>query len=233
MSATLCEGLSVSSEVSRRTTRIKRLHARTKVNIIEAAERLIGLRGINGVTQREIVVAAGSAHNDAITYYFRNLSGLVNAIFEHRLPVAESRRGELLAATVFNHREPSIRDLIVVLYQPLTEQRDRRGCHSYAAFLAGLLRFPKLGVRYKRFNEHAAAARAIELLAKSLPHLSQGQFWSRFAAVDDMVLTGIARLQTDDDNVSFAELVDMAAAAMQAGCRPLSQSAVSVQSFSN
>ncbi len=98
----------------------------------------------------------------------------------------------------------------MVLYQPLTEQRDRRGCHSYAAFLAGLLRFPKLGVRYKRFNEHAAAARAIELLAKSLPHLSQGQFWSRFAAVDDM-----------------------AAAAMQAGCRPLSQSAVSVQSFSN
>jgi AcrR family transcriptional regulator len=115
--------------------------ARTKVNIIEAAERLFGLHGIYGVSLRQISIEAGAANNCAITYHFENRKGLVNAIVAHRLPQIEARRRQMLAAAKERAKGPSVRDLIVILYAPLTEQVDHRGRCTFAAFLAGISRF--------------------------------------------------------------------------------------------
>jgi AcrR family transcriptional regulator len=194
----------------------KKAPARTKLNIIEAAERLIGMCGVNGITMRQIVVEAGSAHNDAITYHFRNLSGLVSAIIDHRLPVADSRRAELLEGLCSKRRDISVRDLMLVFYTPLIEQVGPRGDHSYASFLIGLSRLRTSSERHRLGKTDDASAKTTRLLAQRLPHLSIREFWARFSAVDDMVLHGIARRQSNKGRVRFEELIDMAAAAMQA-----------------
>jgi AcrR family transcriptional regulator len=194
----------------------KKARARTKVNIVEAAERLIGICGVNRVTMRQIVVEAGSAHNSAIAYHFRDFSGLVSAIVDHRLPVVDSRREGLLQELCSKRRNIRVRDLLLVFYTPLIEQVGPRGDHSYASFLIGLSRLRTLSERYRLCNAKSASAKTTRLLAQQLPHLSIREFWTRFSAVDDMVLHGIVRQQSDEGRVRFEELIDMAAAAMKA-----------------
>lgn len=65
--------------------------------IILAAEELFALRGIDGVSLRQISSAAGSANNSAVHYHFGSKEGLVEAIFRYRLPQLISER-RLLAA---------------------------------------------------------------------------------------------------------------------------------------
>jgi AcrR family transcriptional regulator len=204
---------------SRRKRTISKDRARTKVNIIETAERLFGLHGIDGVSLRQISIEAGAANNCAITYHFENLEGLLHAIFMHRLPQAEARRREMLAAVQGRGREPSVRDLIVILYAPLTEQVDNCGRCSFAAFLAGLLRFDHHPGRRKVAELTPTTADVAKLLSHQLPQLSKDQFRRRFAIVEEMVLSGITQLGNSVHGVPFDQLLDMAEASLKAGGR--------------
>jgi AcrR family transcriptional regulator len=65
--------------------------------LVVAAERLFALRGIDGVSLRQIAAEAGSGNNSAVHYHFGSKEGLIAAIFEHRLPRITSER-RLLAA---------------------------------------------------------------------------------------------------------------------------------------
>jgi AcrR family transcriptional regulator len=196
---------------------VSKIRDRTKINIIEAAERLFGLHGITGVSLRQISIEAGSVNNCSIAYHFENLQGLVQAIFNHRLPVIELRRRELLAAIKADGGEPSVRDLIDILYAPLTEQVDHCGTCTYAAFLADLSRYAHLVERRKLSEWTPLAADVAKALSSKLPQLSNDQFRRRFAVVNDMVLSGIARLGVNSKRVRFDELLDMAVASLQVG----------------
>jgi AcrR family transcriptional regulator len=68
----------------------------TYIALIEAAERLFGRSGVDGVTTREIQEAAGSANKNVISYYFGGKEALVDAIYRYRMPAMEARRAELL-----------------------------------------------------------------------------------------------------------------------------------------
>lgn len=201
---------------SRQRRTISKTQVRTKVNIIQAAERLFGLHGIKGVSLRQISIEAGSPNNCAIAYHFENLKGLVEAIVKHRLPAVEARRREMLETITGHGEEPSVRDLIVILFAPLTEQVDDYGRCNFAAFLAELARVEHLVERRKVAELTPVTAEIAKLLSHNLPQLSNDQFWHRFAVVNDMVLNGIARLGNSSKPVGFDELLDMANAAMQA-----------------
>ncbi|MET0908751.1 MAG: helix-turn-helix domain-containing protein, partial [Ilumatobacteraceae bacterium] len=54
--------------------------------IVEVAERLFALHGIDGVSLRQIAAAAGTANNSAVNYHFGSKDGLITAIFQYRLP---------------------------------------------------------------------------------------------------------------------------------------------------
>jgi AcrR family transcriptional regulator len=190
--------------------------AATRLNIIETAERLFGIYGIHGVSLRQIGLEAGSANKGAIPYHFKNLKGLVRAIFEHRLPVLEARRREMLVAATEGGRSPDVRELLTILFTPLTEQVDQHGLHSYAAFLSGLSRFHQLAERRKLAKSAPVINQAVGLLARTLTHLSPDQFRRRFVAVNNMVIDAIV-LQDEEVRISLDELLDMAAAALQAG----------------
>ncbi|WP_426574038.1 TetR/AcrR family transcriptional regulator [Aquihabitans sp. McL0605] len=67
------------------------------LKLVVAAERLFALRGIEGVSLRQIAAEAGSANNSAVHYYFGSKVGLITAIFQHRLPQIISERRLLVA----------------------------------------------------------------------------------------------------------------------------------------
>ena len=58
----------------------------TKEQIVLAAERLFAEHGIDGVSLRQIGVAAGNGNNSAVQYHFGTKDRLVQAVFEYRLP---------------------------------------------------------------------------------------------------------------------------------------------------
>jgi AcrR family transcriptional regulator len=67
------------------------------LRLVLVAERLFAVRGIEGVSLRQIATEAGSGNNSAVRYHFGSKSGLVSAIFQHRLPQIVSQRRLLIA----------------------------------------------------------------------------------------------------------------------------------------
>ncbi len=57
---------------------------KTRLALIEAAGELFAEKGISAVTTREIAQKAGAAQN-AITYHFGGIKGLINAVWAHVL----------------------------------------------------------------------------------------------------------------------------------------------------
>lgn len=62
------------------------------LRLLLAAERLFALHGIDGVSLRQIAMAAGSANNSAVHYHFGSKDGLIEAILAYRLPQLISER---------------------------------------------------------------------------------------------------------------------------------------------
>ncbi len=105
----------------------------TKEQIVLAAERLFAERGYEGVSLREIGVAAGSGNNSAVQYHFGSKEQLVVAIFENRLTYIDERRVVLMAQL-----EPrDIRAWVECYVLPLLEQGEIDGSH-YMSFIAAV-----------------------------------------------------------------------------------------------
>jgi AcrR family transcriptional regulator len=109
--------------------------SRGALRLLEAAEELIGKRGLEAVSMRQIVTAAGQSNPGAVQYHFGSLDGLIEAIYRLRLPVIEARRAELLAELSPTQRT-DLRCLLRSLALPFTELCNSKGKLSYARFAA-------------------------------------------------------------------------------------------------
>ncbi|GAA2123874.1 TetR/AcrR family transcriptional regulator [Actinomadura napierensis] len=70
----------------------------TRERLLDAAERLYAERGIDAVSLREIVQAAGARNATAVQYHFGDRAGIVRAIHARHAPEVEARRHALLDA---------------------------------------------------------------------------------------------------------------------------------------
>lgn len=69
----------------------------TANRLIEVAEKLFAVHGLDGVSLRQIAVDAGTTNNSAVRYHFGSKAALITAIIEYRLPDIIERR-QLLQA---------------------------------------------------------------------------------------------------------------------------------------
>jgi AcrR family transcriptional regulator len=114
----------------------------TRKQLILAAEQLFAARGIEGVSLREINLAAQQRNTSAAHYHFGSKEALVDAIFEFRRAEVGARRDQLLdaleshpgTATPFALAEA----LILPLAQEIPEAPGPEG-GRYLEFLAHLM----------------------------------------------------------------------------------------------
>jgi AcrR family transcriptional regulator len=145
--------------------------------LLDTAERLLGKKGIEGASMRQIAAEAGQGNNSVIQYHFGSKAGLMQEIIERRVAGFEPRREELLAAA----GDSDIQSLLKVLFLPIAELTDEDGRHAYARFIMHFLS----SLRYQAGTEHpgwkpeSAASRAALLLAEQLPFLQPGDFARR------------------------------------------------------
>jgi AcrR family transcriptional regulator len=110
----------------------------TTVRLLDAAERLIGERGVDAVSLRAINAEAGT-NVAAAHYHFGSKEALVRAVLERRMAVLAAQRVELLVP-LEPDPAPSARDIAAVLVRPLFAfSRDDEGA-PYVRFLAALYR---------------------------------------------------------------------------------------------
>ncbi|MFV0643712.1 MAG: TetR/AcrR family transcriptional regulator [Sphingomonadaceae bacterium] len=138
--------------------------------IIDAAERLFGLHGIEGVSLRQISLSANAANNSAIRYHFGDRRDLVQAIWEHRLPLLEEIRTEMIEDASAKGLLGDPHELIRLFVEPCLRIRDSEGYHRYASFMRHALRWREtLEIRNRTLEFTPASRKVLDLFKASHP----------------------------------------------------------------
>lgn len=191
----------------------------TRQQLILAAERLFAERGIEGVSLREINLAAKQRNTSAAHYHFGSKEALVEAIFEYRRTEIGRRRDELLDRLEGEGRASDLRALAEVLVRPLApELQPGEDGSRYLEFLAHLfLMTPeKVGEILRRHQ--AAEGRWGALLTKAIPGVPRSLIWTRMFLMARHVVTSLAvyhrrGLETDDVSLEtyLSDMIDAVA----------------------
>lgn len=95
----------------------------TRQRIIEAAERLFALRGVEAVSIRDITQAAG-VNLAAINYHFGTKYGLAGEVFKHCIDPLNERRLELLDVVEkkAGSKPPALEAVLEAMIRPCVER---------------------------------------------------------------------------------------------------------------
>lgn len=208
-----------------KTTRKDWRRESTRQTLIETAESLFGQHGIDAISLRQIGSATGSANANVVGYHFGTKEDIVQAIFEHRLPWLDGRRGELYEALKQANPEPSMAELTHALWWPLYEMTNSEGIHSFAGFLAELIRTGRGHLR-QAFRAHYPNTIVITTaIGQLMPEQARPLYEPRHG-ISMHIITGqllyIDRvyrkqlLATQPLDYLFADALNMAVAAMAA-----------------
>jgi AcrR family transcriptional regulator len=111
----------VAADVDRESVRFR---------LLEAAEKLVALRGDGGATNRAIILEAGQRHNSAITYHFGTRRALFDAVWEYRSAAVQRYRAPMLQDLA----APTLDDLVRVYVEPLARHLDETTPSYWARF---------------------------------------------------------------------------------------------------
>lgn len=194
----------------------------TRAALIEAAERLFAEHGVKGASTRQIAAEIGALNTNVVAYHFGSKDALVEAVFHHRLPGLDRRRGEMLALLDANPTPPSLTELMAAFATPLFEQRDANGGHSFARFLAGLERSGMSAARGLIVESYPHSDRLTQLLVAALPAEIRSEGHLRLRLVVSLLATALQVIDHDCQTGTqagrriFDNAVSMAAAAFAA-----------------
>ena len=192
----------------------------TRAALIEAAESLFAERGVDAVSTRMIGTAIGSLNTNVVAYHFGSKEALVDAVYRHRLPAIDRRRGELLQGLEAQGRGDDLAGLMRAFALPLFEQCDSAGRHSYARFLGAIERAGLMARRALLSAEFPESERVLARMARALPGLSAQEFNARMRLATGLLVAALQVIDTEGPadpalaRQSFATAMAMAAAAL-------------------
>ena len=102
--------------------------------LLDAAERLIALKGVDGVSLREITAAADHRNHSAIAYHFGDRNGLIEAIWQRRTEAVGRERAALMLDLQSGGRDRDLRSLVEAYVVPLSNEIDRHRPSYWARF---------------------------------------------------------------------------------------------------
>ncbi len=141
----------------------------TQEQLVRVGERLFAQHGLDGVSLRQIGVAAGNANNSAVQYHFGSKDQLVRAIYEYRLPRLHGRRALLIEQAA----DGDLRAWVECQARALLEQSELEDSH-YAGFLAVVHHYGRSDVFEPIPEPYASSSRAyFDHLRSLLTHLPE------------------------------------------------------------
>jgi AcrR family transcriptional regulator len=211
----LCQALAITGMTPVKSARKSdsALDASVAQRLIDSAEELIGTNGLEGVSLRQICLAAGTNNNYAVQYHFGDIHGLIDAILAKRAPPVERARARIFA-TIKARNQISSESLIGAMLRPLVDHLNDRGERALARFLLALFSTPASSRYLDKLYAHLSTTKEIfELLYKENPGIPQSLIRERLRLSSLLVMNSVFnRLPPYDSDELDTDLVDHAIA---------------------
>ena len=192
----------------------------TRQRLITAAEALFAVRGIDGVSLREINAASGLRNATALQYHFGDRAGLVRAVLaKHHAAVEAVRHG--LLDEYREHAVDDLRALAEALVRPSAAKlADPEGGRHYLRIHAEVLNRPDLDAQQvASSNPRDSINRWRQMVGPLLTETAVRRLHHRFTAVR-LSATELARRAAAaprrDDQLFLSHLVDLVTAVLDA-----------------
>lgn len=197
--------------------------------MIEVAEKLIGERGLDSVSMRDVAAAAGQRNNSAVQYHFGSRDGLIMQILRRRLHALDVERQRRLAEVDDQGLGTDLSALVQVLYGPIVDLlRAQPEAIHYARFLQRV--GPVMGPGIPEAELRTATDDVVVRLIDAMSHLPRRVAFERIDLATQMFTGALAVYEDRRDaqntvvNSRFedvvAHLYDMIEAALRAGIGP-------------
>lgn len=201
--------------------------AATRELLLDAAERLIGERGIDGISMRQLGAAVGQGNNSVIQYHFASKEGLIREIVGRRGSELAPMRDVMLEQARAEGRTGDVATLLKILLLPIASFKDETGRHVYAAFMLHGLRAmwgAEEGIGHAFWSGEGAIREAIALLGKQRPDLDTDALARRLLRLSRFFVTSLVDWDklnelgssTDSEAYFLADLFNMMTAAFLA-----------------
>jgi AcrR family transcriptional regulator len=194
----------------------------TRDRLIAAAETLFAAHGIEAVSLREIVRAAGAKNATALQYHFGDRAGLLRAVLARHHADVDTRRHALLDA-YGSEGENDLRALAVALVQPLASELADQSGRAYLQIMAELANRPRPALDPTQFEDPSDSmfrwrALVAPLVDQAALRLHRRFVVLRFALVE-LARRADARPRADD-RLFTSHLVDLVTALLAAQPSP-------------
>jgi len=167
----------------------------TRRQLILAAERLFAESGIDGVSLRQINVAAGQKNSSAAHYHFGSKGALILSIYQHRMENVNKRRIDQLQQVTADGRQHDVHALVEVIVNPIVEEIDADETGgNYIRFMAQAIGHPQLDLVELWQQEHSGGlADAISLLHEALDdNIPKPLVGQRFGLAFEQIIHSLA-----------------------------------------
>jgi AcrR family transcriptional regulator len=159
-----------------------------------AAERLYGQHGLDGISLRQLVLAADHGNKYAVQHHFGSKLGLIQAVSEMRLPALEAERLRLLEAA-HRERDLSVKRLLGALLSPLVTVLNGQDLQHYARFSLSLLRLDEHLHPFMKSGDISPGSMEIYArLQRALRHLPPDVFRRRLSLAVSLFLNAASQL---------------------------------------
>lgn len=191
--------------------------------IIDAAEELWALYGLDGVTLQQITASAGSNNASAVQYHFGGRDGLIEALYRSRVRILEQRRAKLLADNMARSSLLSLQVVLECLFRPFADLRGSNGKRSYAAFQVRLTMAGQGHYRYKYDIDAPVTDFLSKALQEKLAFIPKGEQDRRIALASGIYWQGLIyddecrNLSEYDNKISSDQLISMMMAILTIG----------------
>ena len=166
----------------------------TRHRLINTAERLFALHGLDGVSLDRIRREAGEKNASALQYHFGSKQALLRAVFEARLSVIDRRRLAILRALDTSDRDRALRGCAEALVLPFAEHLSGPGESRYYVRFVGQI----YGDPRTEWSELLAGGRnegvyqVGQMLTQLLPDLPRGVVKTRLELVVGLIIHGLS-----------------------------------------
>jgi AcrR family transcriptional regulator len=195
----------------------------TRTRLLQAAERLLAERGIDGVSLREINQAAGARNSIAVQYHFKDRTGVIAAILAKHVPEVDARRHALLDQYEAEG-SPDVRLLAAALVRPLAAKlSDPEGGPEFLQIWAGLLNRPDPVIPSGLLEEPADGIRRWRALVEPLLEADAARLHRRFTAILYAAIELARRARSaphTDDRLFTSYLIDVVTAILAVPVSP-------------
>lgn len=201
----------------------------TREQLLDAAERLFLERGLDEVSSRAIVRAAGQKNQSALQYHFGGRAALIAAILSRRLQQVEARRRALVADALARNADPELREICALLVRaPFVLCRERKDFRDFLGQFGQRLLASDRSLALAVRDEDLPSLREMRnLLLRRLSHLQAELLSLRLENAHGLVLLAISRRARGGGSfrgrraeLFFNNLVDQAAAMLAAPTSP-------------